>query len=273
MSTRGRCGTACLATTLAWLAWAAVASAQDPIDRSWVAAEGSQGYRLPGVVPALRGFDVGYTRSDHQVKHLLMGPVTSAPLDSGDFVISLQDHDGHDAVSGSVKLTDVRRLGRHLEVTRRDCPRECRLRIPHLIGPEAFVLTGFAFALSPGTDRSVLQVKVRQAAHNGYIDVAFVDNSGTGPYFAQVTYAVIPRAALGPYLVQARSAAPARGEAVVSRRPGVALIQSFDLRFLNGDHHLQRIGVDLSGDGMLVRFRDQDGNDPFEWYVEYSILR
>jgi hypothetical protein len=43
----------------------------------------------------------------------------------------------------------------------------------------------------------------------------------------------------------------------------VALLQSFDFRFLNGDHHLQRIGVDLTGDRILVRFRDQDGNDPF----------
>lgn len=259
---------------LAVLAWVPAASAQDPIERTWTTDSGAQGYRLsPGVVPALRGFDVGYTRSDHQVKHLLLGPVTTAPLDSGDFVISLQDHDGHDAVSGSVKLTDLRRLGRHFEVSRRDCSRECRLLIPSLIGPEAFLLTGFAFQLASGGDRNVRQVKVRQAAHNGYIDVAFVDGAGTGPYFAHVTYAVIPRALLGPYLVQARSAGPVRGEAAVARPPGLALLQSFDLRFLNGDHHLQRIAVDLSGDRVLARFRDQNGDDPFEWYVEYSVLR
>jgi hypothetical protein len=46
------------------------------------------------------------------------------------------------------------------------------------------------------------------------------------------------------------------------------------LRFLNGDHHLQRTAVDLARDReLLVRFRDQNGEDPFEWYVEYSILR
>lgn len=116
-------------------------------------------------------------------------------------------------------------------------------------------------------------MKVRQAAHNGYIDVNFVDNSGEGTYLARVTYAVIPRSALGPYLIQARSTTLARGESVVSRPAGVALLQSFDLRFLNGDHHLKRIAMDLTGDRILVRFRDQDGNDPFEWYVEYSILR
>jgi hypothetical protein len=45
------------------------------------------------------------------------------------------------------------------------------------------------------------------------------------------------------------------------------------LRFLNGDHHLQRITVDLTGDRILTRLRDQNGDDPFEWYVEYSVLR
>lgn len=275
MSTPGGGSLAALAAALALLAWASVAGAQEAIDRSFVTASGAQGYTLPpGLVPALRGFDVGYTRSDHQVNLLLLGPVTTARLDSGEYTVALQDADGNDAVSGAVKLTDLRRLGRHLEVMRTDCTGECRLRIPHLIGPEAFVLTGFGFRQPGATDHHVLQVKVRQAAHNGYIDVKLVDRSGAGTYFAHVTYAVIPRSALGSYLVQARSAAPVRGQSVATRPPGVALIQSFDLRFLNGDHHLQRITVDLARDReLLVRFRDQNGDDPFEWHVEYSILR
>jgi hypothetical protein len=225
-------------------------------------------------VPALRGFDIGYTRSDHQVCRLILGPpTTSAPPAEGDYLIMLRDASGFDAISGSIKLTDVRRLGRLLHVARSDCRGECRLRIPNLIGPEAFLLTGFTFDYASGIDRHVLQVKIRQAAHNGYIDVKFVDGAGTRTYSAHVTYAVIPRSAVGPYLVQARSAAPARGESNVSRPRGVALLQSFDLRFLNGDHHLQRISVDLTGDRILARLRDQNGDDPFEWYVEYSILR
>jgi hypothetical protein len=201
MKAGGRLRRAGLTTALAFLAWTPAAAAQEPIDRSWTGvAGGAQGYRLPpGVVPAIRGFDVGYERSDHQVKLLFMGPVTRSAIDTGDLLVSLQDHDGNDAISGSVRLTDLRGLGRHLDVTRTECPRDCRLRIPHLISSEAFVLTGFAFRLAArGTDRNLLQVKVRQAAHNGYIDVAFVDRAGTAPYFAQVTYAVIPRSLLGP---------------------------------------------------------------------------
>jgi hypothetical protein len=36
-------------------------------------------------------------------------------------------------------------------------------------------------------------------------------------------------------------------------------------------HTFQRIGVDLTGDQILTRFRDQNGDDPFEWFVEYSV--
>lgn len=283
MSTRGRGGLAALAAALALLAWALVAGAQGAvdrsfIDRSFVADEGAQGYRLPGVVPALRGFDVGFTRSDHQIRRVLLGPrltyFADGTVSAGDYLILLQDRSGPDAISGSVKLTDVSRLGRQLDVMRDDCRGECRLRIPNLIGPEAFVLTGFAFDHGRGTDRHVLEVMIRQFAHNGYIDVRFIDSSGSGTYRAQVTYSVVPRSALGSaYLVQARSGGPVRGESVVSRPRGVALLQSFNLRFLNGDHHLQRMAVDLTGDRILVRFRDQNGDDPFDWHVEYSILR
>ena len=104
MSTRGSGGLAALAAALALHAWAPVAEAQEAIDRSFVTASGAQGYTLPpGLVPALRGFDVGYTRSDHQVNLLLLGPVTTARLDSGEYTVALQDADGNDAVSGAVR--------------------------------------------------------------------------------------------------------------------------------------------------------------------------
>lgn len=274
MRIRNRSGCLGVAMTLTCLVCAPAVGAQDLIDRFFRAGSGAQGYRFPGVIPALRGFDIGYTRDDHHVRRLILGPLTTtAPAAAGDYLLLLRDASGFDEISGSVKLADVRRLGRLLRVAREDCRGECRLRIPPLIGSEAFLLAGFTFEYTPGTDRHVLQVKIRQAAHNGYIIAKFVDNSGTDTYVARVTYAVIPRSAFGPYLVQARSAAPARGESIVPRPPGVALLQSFDLRFLNGDHHLQRISVDLTGDRILARLRDRSGDDPFEWHVEYSILR
>jgi len=250
-----------------------IAEAQARIDESFdVTEHGVHGFRVPaGTVPAMRAFDIGYRSGDAHIESLAVGPLTRAGPDSGDYIAILRDSDPGEAIAGSVRLTDVRHLGRNLVVSKEDCSGECRVRIPHLVSDEAFLLTGFDFRRRP-SDSHVLQVKVRQMAHNDHIYVNLVDNSGTGTYAVYLTYAVVPRSSLGP-LIHIRSEAPARGEFTRSRSPGEALLQSFDLRFLNGDHHLQRISVDLTGDRILVRFRDQDGNDPFEWMVEYSVLR
>ena len=71
---------ASLATALALLIGAPHAWAQVAIDRSVAADEGAQGFMFPGAVPAIRGFDIGYTRSDHQISRVMFGPrATSGP--------------------------------------------------------------------------------------------------------------------------------------------------------------------------------------------------
>lgn len=195
--------------------------------------------------------------------------LTSAPASAGDYPIALQDRDGRDTISGTIKLS-IAHLGRDEQAT---VAATGLTKQPRLTQPEAFILTGFSFDNGAGIDRHVLQVKVEQFAGLGYIDVRFVDNSASGLYSAEVTYAVIPRSALNLFAIRARSAVPVVGESVEPRPSGVALLQSFDLRFLNGDHHLQRIGIDLTGGRIFVRFRDQDANDPFVWFVQYSTLR
>lgn len=222
-----------------------------------------------GVVPAIRGFDMGYTSSDHHIKEFHLGPHTRSPIPTGDYLITFKDNDVHRAISGSVKLVDMRSMGSHLEVSRDDCRGECRLRIPHLTSSEAFILTGFA--LRRESDAHVREVKVRQMAHNDHIYVKLVDNSESDTYYARITYAVVPRSALGP-LTHVRSEVPARGSVLVPRPPGTAVLQSFSFRFIDGDRHLQRMSVDLTGDDILLRFRDQRGDDRFEWMVEYSVM-
>ncbi len=134
------------------------------------------------------------------------------------------------------------------------------------------MLTGFTFDYQ-ASDHNILLLKLRQMAHNDHIHVHLADNDGAESYRACVYYAVIPRSMLAHHIVQAHSGAHARSEASQPRLPGPALLQSFEFKFQNGDHHIQRISVDLDEDLVLARFRDQDGNDPFSWMVEYSVLR
>ncbi len=51
-------------------------------------------------------------------------------------------------------------------------------------------------------------------------------------------------------------------------------IQGFDYRFLDTDHHILEVGLQpQSGDGNNIRFRDNDGNDPFEYRVQICSLK
>ena len=189
----------------------------------------------------------------------------------GDYVIELKDDNGNDTISGTVSLTEIHSLATHHSVLRTDCTETCKLEVEIPNGGELFLLTGFSFSRSG--DSHVRQVKVADRVGQGFVAVTLADNDGRETYLAFVSYALIPSSALASTLIHAESSAPARGQSFQSRPPGVALLNSFDFQFLNGDHHLQRIAVDLTGDRIVVRFRDQNGDDPFKWSADYFILR
>lgn len=68
------------------------------------------------------------------------------------------------------------------------------------------------------------------------------------------------------------------GESFYSYEPPeerVAL-QSFYFTFMNSDHHLQQVEVDLKDDNRdwrAVQFRDSDFGDPMQWTVEFVTLK
>jgi hypothetical protein len=234
---------------------------------------GAQGFRFrTGTIPGLIGFDIGWTRDDHNVKWLSIGPNTTSPLDSGDYLVGLRDQDSSGRrISGTIKFEDLRDVAEHREVSASGLRGEQRLRIPHLSSAEEFVLTGFLFEYE-SSDHHLLHIKLRQMAHNDYIYVNFGDNDGAARYVVLIKYAVLPSSILARSTVYMESGSHVRSEDRVSRTPGIALLQSFEFRFQDSDHHLQRISLDLNDDAVLARFRDQDGNDPFTWMTEFAIL-
>ena len=167
------------------------------IERTISSDLGAQGFRFrTGTIPALVGFDIGWTRDDHHVKWLAIGPNTTAPLDSGDYLVALRDQDssGH-RISGTIKFEDFRGVAEHRQVSARGLSGEHRLRIPHLNPDQEFVLTGFLFEYE-SSDHHVLHIKLRQMAHNDHIYVNFSDNDGAARYVVSIKYAVIPSSML-----------------------------------------------------------------------------
>ena len=58
------------------------------------------------------------------------------------------------------------------------------------------------------------------------------------------------------------------------------VMRGFDFGHARSDHHIRNLGVGpftiealRTGDRIVVRFRDQNGDDPFEWNADYFILR
>ena len=57
---------------------------------------------------------------------------------------------------------------------------------------------------------------------------------------------------------------------------GRVALQGFFFTFMNSDHHLQRVMIDLKDrEGLWTgaQFRDSDTGDPMQWTVEYGTLK
>ena len=50
------------------------------------------------------------------------------------------------------------------------------------------------------------------------------------------------------------------------------VLRGFEFNFRNGDHHIKEIGVVLPPGHSGVAFRDDNGDDPFDWTIQYADL-
>ncbi|MEM9598210.1 MAG: hypothetical protein AAGD06_28360 [Acidobacteriota bacterium] len=53
---------------------------------------------------------------------------------------------------------------------------------------------------------------------------------------------------------------------------GTFVLLGFHLKFENGDHHIDVIEVREQNQEIVVEFADKNGDDPFEWDVEFTYL-
>jgi hypothetical protein len=135
---------------------------------------------------------------------------------------------------------------------------------------------------SDGSDHNLRTIGVVPAPQFGFIDVTFADSGGTTPYSAKIYYARLYDYEI--VRVETRfSTSPVVNAIQGSRGSGVAVIRGFRLGFTNGDHHLEHWTVDLcpnigtpatcNDNQFFIRFRDGNGDDPFDWWLSYTLLR
>jgi hypothetical protein len=50
------------------------------------------------------------------------------------------------------------------------------------------------------------------------------------------------------------------------------LIESFSLRYDDGDHHVDRVGIIAKDGAVWIRLNDDDNDDEFSWWLRYHRL-
>jgi hypothetical protein len=142
------------------------------------------------------------------------------------------------------------------------------------------VLSGFSFAHSEADHRvetlGVLHTVPDAPKGRSTLTMSLIDDSGTGsepPYFW--TADLVDVAAEGAQGTIQRKEGSCTGscERALSIRPNeVFLLSGFSFKFRGDDHDIKTIAIAERGGTLSVEFKDKNGDDPFDWSVQYVLV-
>ena len=226
-------------------------------------------------VALLGRFIFEYKSNDHHMTQILIMPDFSSPG-----IMRLGFHDknlddnycfnvSHFTVDDSrVSIQSVPTSGVGLCETKARCT--IQLNKPN--GDNVFVLIGFQLSYRSGIDHHVDEIAILE--DDGTLKVAFNDKDDDTQLLYRVKYAYVPRDRFRE-LGQSEGF-DERQEATATMPGGVAVLRGFRFRFLNGDHHVRKLGilpVQSSPNGTAyIYYSDKNGDDPFDWLYRWAIL-
>jgi hypothetical protein len=218
-------------------------------------------------VPGLVTVDLQYPNTEHNVRELAVRP--DQPFAGGWERMAgvLADRNFDDPYSGVMRWAQLDFATRHSSASEPFCTGTCRLPIPRAAAGEVFVLAGVRFAVHNSSDIRIAEIAVQPNPALGYVDVTFVDNSRTRPYFAQVDWAYVPAANVATDGFNASGSSAGSAFIAGSRKA----LQGFRVAFVDGDRALRRFTIDLD-QGVRVRLVDSDGAERIAWAVDWVVL-
>ena len=133
-----------------------------------------------------------------------------------------------------------------------------------------FVLRGF-YIYYLGDDHHIDQLKIEEK--DGLVTVALNDKNDDDRFRVDLHYAYIPRSRL--LVPDGEWSGTSQGAHGMAIPGGTAVIRGFNFDFKGRmDRHIRDVGVMLNGAGrMEVYFGDKSPTEPFDWKVQYAILR
>lgn len=236
--------------------------------------------------PALTAFDLTYLNGDHHVQTLMAGGKTG---DSNSFLLGLGD--GDNGILGNERdPVDLKAIyyaisaphltpGSERSISGSSSNRQnSNVAIPRLAEDEIFVLRGFEFQGTPGRNHHLRKVGVRYNSIRGEIRIDFVDNSPQDDrYTYTIRYFVLKRWCDRNWLclrgIYSQTFEFINSASILKTNRGNALLAGFNFEFMDDDHHLRRIAVNVQPmNEIAVAFTDSEANHRVKASIDYVVL-
>lgn len=236
------------------------ASAQDGV----IFDDAPEVYPLWGDSPGLCRLEFKFLGGDQHLRTLQALP----DLFGSNMQFDLADNDHGQGVYSQLRWWDMRWGSPSLRFASvSSCNDGCYLSIPPIGAGNELVLAGIDLRFL-GSDRHIRDIEVWAEPENSRIWVRLRDNSSTNAFSARIAYLVLPVGNLR----RSTSFSSADEWADINRpkAAGRSYLQGFKARFRNGDHHLERLWVDVCTSRIRGTFHDGGGvNDPYRLDLRY----
>jgi len=250
-------------------------------------------------IPALRSFYLGWDvgdadPDDHHVALLQVlaggqstdlspnADLAPSQIPDGRLHVALQDaHPGGEKFFYRVSHSVFNIPGaRRFQIRDVGCVGECVRTLPPPVtgtglppGPQSplLVLVGFKLFFTGGADHHLDRVGVWFRDHD--LHVALRDKNGDDTFGYLVDFAVIPRVGLSVSTGTQHGRASG-GQSVHFPTPSQTsfALTGWAFNFVNEDHHIRDLGIDRQGDNFIVFYADRNGDDQFDWRVEWAHI-
>ncbi|MBN1430107.1 MAG: hypothetical protein JXB07_17180 [Anaerolineae bacterium] len=134
------------------------------------------------------------------------------------------------------------------------------------------VLTGFRMSVNGYTDMHLGQISARVYTENGsvYAYAWFEDDGGSKSRYANISYAEIPNAHIQtkPPISGSSSGKEVSGS-LSAQHP---VLQGFGMLFWGNDHHIDRLGAEVSPGGWRITFEDKNHDDRYLYWLYWAEL-
>jgi hypothetical protein len=262
----------------------------DVIERTLSGSAGVYGFGYLGSGPALEAFTLQYTDRDHFIRDIMLGPLAGPSVWNHNYVASMAGKFANERVMGGFTLRDFSSsVIEHRKVFATCTGEDCSIPISPVLRHQVFVLTGFHLNYGYGHDHQISVMKVAPQIVNGEvrsIRVGFGYWTGTSPFSVVVSYMQLPWQLFsyvspwdpGYNVYRTWTNSNFTWEALGGRPYGVALVNGFELRFLNGVQNLLRVSIDLrsgpNGEGRVkVGYSGNAPGQPAFARVQYVLFQ